>query len=91
MTRIINCKKCDYTVQQYNGYPCNVCKDKVDYWNNINEIKDRQTSKGLQTYGMRLEDNIDMDISERLTMLEEELIDGLMYIEHIKERLKAIK
>jgi hypothetical protein len=40
----------------------------------------------MKTYGKGLEDN-PLTIVERLEYLEEELIDSLMYIEHIKEWL----
>lgn len=59
----------------------------MGYWDNICELQKKQTEKGLKTYGMRLEDNTSMTDIERLTYLEEELIDALMYIEHIKARL----
>lgn len=58
-----------------------------NYWERICEIQARQTAKGVRTYGQRLEDNTAMDIKHRLEYYEEELIDALMYIEHIKEVL----
>lgn len=58
-----------------------------DYWERITEIKNRQTGKGLNTYGMTLEQNTAINPIERLEMIEEELIDALMYIEHLKEAL----
>ena len=57
---------------------------RPDYWANVCEIQRRQTEKGVKKYGKRLEDNHDLKMTERLEYLEEELIDGLMYIEHIK-------
>lgn len=63
-------------------------KDSIDYWANITAIKDKQTEKGIDTYGQTLEENTAMSIIERLEYLEEELVDGLMYIEHIKEKVK---
>lgn len=58
------------------------------YWNNICEIQKKQTEKGIKKYGDILENNpTNLNIIERLTYLEEELIDGLMYIEHIKSYL----
>lgn len=53
------------------------------YWKRITALAERQREKGLSKYGKGLEMN-PMGISERLTYLEEELIDALMYIEHIK-------
>lgn len=58
-----------------------------DYWQNICNIQQRQTDKGIQHYGQRLEDNEDMSVLDGLTYLEEELIDALMYIEHLKKVL----
>lgn len=60
---------------------------KSDYWSNICKMQKKQTEKGIKTYGQSLEDNASMTIFDRLEYLEEELIDGLMYIEHIKEKL----
>lgn len=56
----------------------------MSYWENICAIQKKQTEKGINTYGQTLEQNTALTIQQRLTMLEEELIDGLMYIEHIK-------
>jgi hypothetical protein len=58
--------------------------DRPDYWAEVCKIQARQTEKGLAKYGQRLEDNENLGVIERLEYLEEELIDGLMYIEHIK-------
>ena len=56
----------------------------TNYWENVCDIQRKQTAKGIETYGQTLEQNTDLDPIQRLTYLEEELIDGLMYIEHIK-------
>ena len=60
------------------------------YWERICKLSDKQRAKGLETYGQGLEMN-PLTIMERLTYLEEELIDGLMYIEHIKAWLYDTK
>ena len=57
------------------------------YWSRVCEMQKKQTEKGLTKYGQILEDNKDMTVKERLEYLQEELIDALMYIEHIKEIL----
>ena len=62
-------------------------KRKQYYWENICKMQEKQTEKGLSTYGQTLEENTTLSMMERLTYLEEELIDGLMYIEHIKALL----
>ena len=56
------------------------------YWQNIQAIAARQRQKGSDTYGQGLEEN-PADMVTRLTYLEEELIDALMYCEWIKEKL----
>ena len=56
------------------------------YWERICKLSEKQRAKGMETYGQGLESN-PMSIDERLTYLQEELVDALMYIEHIKEWL----
>ena len=63
----------------------------VDYWQNICELQKKQRDKGVKKYGQTLEDNTYMNIEERLEYLQEELIDGLMYIEHIKQKATQIQ
>lgn len=57
------------------------------YWERISAISERQRAKGIKSYGQGLESN-SAGILTRLTYLEEELIDGLMYIEWIKDKIK---
>ena len=57
------------------------------YWTAIEALAEKQRAKGIGKYGQGLEMN-PMDIIDRLTYLEEELVDGLFYIEHIKTWLK---
>ena len=59
------------------------------YWQNIQAIADRQRQKGIDTYGQGLEEN-QADIITRLTYLEEELVDALMYIEWSKDYIAHI-
>lgn len=59
------------------------------YWQNIQDIAERQRKKGIDTYGQGLEAN-PADIITRLTYLEEELVDALMYIEWAKEYLSHL-
>ena len=58
------------------------------YWERICEIADKQRDKGMETYGQGLEMN-PADMIERIEHLQEELIDGLMYCEWIKDKLKG--
>lgn len=59
------------------------------YWASIEAIAARQRKKGIDTYGQGLEAN-PADIMTRLTYLEEELVDGLMYIEWAKAYLSHL-
>lgn len=54
------------------------------YWNNINKLQYEQTKKGLRKYGLPLELDDKMPLTKRIKHLQEELIDGLMYAEHLK-------
>lgn len=45
---------------------------------------DRQEAKGRAKYGISLEENVTLTIEQRIEHLEEELIDALMYCEHLK-------
>lgn len=94
-----NCSNCKHSSAGELEYPCSDCHFIVStggftnweedapenpYWERICAISEKQRAKGMETYGQGLESN-PMAIKERLEYLEEELIDGLMYIEHIKE------
>ena len=60
------------------------------YWGRISKMADRQRVKGIVTYGQGLESN-PADIVKRIENLQEELIDGLMYCEWIKDELKKME
>lgn len=60
----------------------------MSYWQNVTDIQERQTKKGIASYGQRLEDEKNLSVDEVLTYYEEELIDALMYIEHVKTKLR---
>lgn len=57
---------------------------KPKYQAAVEDLIGRQVKKGLQKYGVTLEDNVTLTAEQRIEHLEEELIDGLMYCEHIK-------
>ena len=59
------------------------------YWENISEINDKQRTKGIKEYGQTLEENKELSVVETLTMLEEELVDALNYIEKVKDLLQS--
>lgn len=52
-------------------------------WDRINAKAEAQRAKGIAEYGKGLEDDT-ADINTRLDRIEEELIDALMYIEHLR-------
>lgn len=55
------------------------------YWDNICKIAENQRQKGLEEYGQGLEDNTDLSTDERIKMVEEEMVDALMYLEHLRK------
>ena len=55
------------------------------YWDNICKIARQQRDKGLKEYGQGLEDNTDLSTDERIKMVEEEMVDALMYLEHLRK------
>lgn len=59
-------------------------------WERVNKKADAQRAKGLNEYGRGLEDDT-AGINTRLDRIEEELIDALMYIEHLREALNDEK
>lgn len=60
------------------------------YWENIQKIAEKQRNKGIKCYGQGLEDNQSLNTEETITYLQEELIDGLMYCEHVKSKLNSV-
>ena len=58
----------------------------MTYWDNITEIYEKQRKKGVETYGQTLEENTELDYKQRITMAQEELVDLLVYLEHIKNK-----
>lgn len=57
---------------------------KANYRDNIIAMIDRQRGKGLSKYGEVLEDNVTLTVDQRLEHIQEELIDALMYVEHLR-------
>lgn len=50
----------------------------------INKLFDRQEQKGIDKYGVTLDQNTTLTDAQRIEHLEEELADALMYCEHLK-------
>lgn len=57
---------------------------EMNYVKNIIDLLERQRGKGIAKYGQILEDNTTLSRVQRVEHIEEELIDALMYAEHIK-------
>lgn len=56
---------------------------KPVYQQRIEERIAAQVAKGREKYGVTLEDNVTLTEAQRIEHLEEELIDALMYCEHL--------
>lgn len=59
------------------------------YWERITQMADRQREKGISTYGQGLEQFTTPDALQRIEYIQEEMIDALMYLEWLKEKLKG--
>jgi NTP pyrophosphatase (non-canonical NTP hydrolase) len=57
------------------------------YRDSIVALMDRQREKGLKKYGVTLEQNATLTTEQRIEHAEEELIDALQYLEHLKVSL----
>lgn len=81
-----DCKGCP----AFEGTGCRWGDPENPYWERICDLADRQRTKGIATYGQGLESN-PADMLKRIEHLQEELIDGLMYCEWIKDELKKME
>ena len=97
-----NCK-CEYDPYEacYSGSDEHMLKNyqrvfgaendtKNPYWDHICALSERQRAKGIETYGHGLENN-PAAMLKRIEHLQEELIDGLMYCEWIKDKLTELE
>ena len=64
--------------------------DQSTYRKNILDKMDRQIQKGIDKYGTTLEQNDWLKAIDRIVYLQEELIDALVYSEHIITKLKEL-
>jgi NTP pyrophosphatase (non-canonical NTP hydrolase) len=58
---------------------------RKSYRDAIVELIDQQRAKGLKKYGETLEDNVTLNNEQRIEHAQEELIDALQYLEHLKQ------
>lgn len=90
-----HCGTCLFGVLLASDFPCFMCYGESmwepwepgkrnPYWERITALAEQQREKGMSKYGQGLEAN-PADILARINHLQEELIDGLMYCEWIKE------
>lgn len=68
-----------------DGQPYDLAKDLPTYRDAIVELIDQQRAKGLKKYGETLEDNVTLNNEQRIEHAQEELIDALQYLEHLKQ------
>lgn len=62
----------------------------MSYWDNISKIELKQTAKGISKYEQTLEENQIPSVLERITYIEEELVDALKYLEWLADGLRQI-
>ena len=55
------------------------------YWMNICRMNARQEAKGMEKYGEPLESNTTLTTAQRIEHAQEEAIDLLKYLEHLKQ------
>lgn len=55
-----------------------------NYTKNIIDLLERQRQKGIAKYGQIIEDNTTLTSFQRIEHFEEELMDALMYAQHLK-------
>lgn len=58
--------------------------EKHPYRMAVEKLLDRQEEKGIFKYGVTLDKNTTLTGTQRIEHLEEELVDALMYCEHLK-------
>lgn len=58
--------------------------EKHPYRAEVEKLLDRQEEKGIDKYGVTLDQNTTLTDAQRIEHLEEELVDALMYCEHLK-------
>lgn len=68
---------------EFNGLETKITPLDDPFWVKLTEIAQKQREKGLKEYGKGIEGDT-ADELVRLTRIEEELIDALYYIEHLK-------
>lgn len=57
---------------------------EINYAKNIIDLLEKQRQKGISKYGEVLEDNTTLTSYQRIEHFEEELMDALMYAQHLK-------
>jgi hypothetical protein len=80
----------EHMLENYERVFGNEKQSDNPYWERICKLSEKQRAKGMKTYGQGIESN-PADILTRIQYLQEELIDGLMYCEWIKEKLMELE
>jgi NTP pyrophosphatase (non-canonical NTP hydrolase) len=85
-----NCPKCNGTgeipreIEDIEREEQFLLKRK-SYWDSITAMNARQEAKGMSKYGQPLEENVDMPNVQRIEHAQEEAVDLLKYLEHLKQ------
>lgn len=69
---------------EFNGLEIKITPLDDPFWVKLTEIAQNQREKGLKEYGKGIEEDTADELT-RLQRIEEELIDALYYIEHLKK------
>lgn len=69
---------------EYDYEVMDVKHGELSYWDRITILNNRQEAKGKAKYGETLEQNTTLTTSQRIEHAEEEAIDLLKYLEHLK-------
>lgn len=68
--------------------PAEKAKTQLSYWDKITLLNNKQEAKGVNKYGEMLEENTTLSRLQRIEHAQEEAIDFLKYLEHLKETYK---
>lgn len=77
-----SCREC--YAREYVEWETKAPQKGGEYWMRICDINAKQEAKGLGKYGQMLEDNTTLSRAQRIEHAEEEAIDLLKYLEHLK-------
>lgn len=77
-----SCQEC--YAREYVEWETKAPQKGGEYWMRICDINAKQEAKGVAKYGQSLEANTTLSTEQRIEHAQEELIDALKYLEHLK-------